>query len=376
MLSSSVPILPPEVIDLIIDYLHDHPPTLRICSLISRDWLGGSRYHLFNGLYLPARSFSSFRNLLKSPYNTMGFHLRHLHATGLTHELTLLLSLLPSFSRLHSLNIYGNPLRYDDRVMTTGIFPFIHSLALSRATLASYPTLSAFLSLFPALKTLTLDRIFFDSQDDLMPPTLNLDLDSIKITWAPGLFGWLRWTEFSLQAQSIDLDFELLEGGFPVERLLEYFRSIGTHLLRLRLKFRQPSQLAIFSEHPRLAHNTRLRCLRIGQAIWIRGEASVGIHLSLRRLLGYLESSGVEELTFDAELISIYPGQHWSFPPPREVAIILDRGDFPRLQRITFVGPWDRPEDILRKQFQSTMLALLPTQSARGIVHINAGPNE
>ncbi|KAF7358896.1 hypothetical protein MSAN_01229900 [Mycena sanguinolenta] len=98
----------------------------------------------------------------------MGFHLRHFHATGLTHELSLLLSLLPSFSRLHSLNIYENPLRYDDQVMTTGIFPFIRSLALSRAILASYPALSAFLSRFPVLKTLTLDRISFDSQEDLL----------------------------------------------------------------------------------------------------------------------------------------------------------------------------------------------------------------
>ncbi|KAJ6492022.1 hypothetical protein C8R45DRAFT_990233 [Mycena sanguinolenta] len=374
MPSSSAPILPPEVIDLIIDYLHDHPPTLRTCSLISRNWLGGSRYHLFNGLYLSAHSFSSFRELLKSPYSTFGFHLRHLHATAFTHELSILLPLLPTFYRMHSLNLYGNPLRYDDKLMDTGTFSTIRSLALSRATFASYTTLSAFLSRFPSLKTLALDRISFDSQEAPIPPSLNLGLEAIKITWAPGLFGWLRWTGFSFRAQSIDVDFELLEGGFPVERLAEYFHSIGTQLERLRLRFRLPSQLDIFSERPLLAHNTRLRCLRIGQAIWIRGETSVGIPHSVGRLLGHLESSGVEDLTFDAELIRIYPAQNWFFPPPREVAIILDRSNFPRLQKINFVGPWDRPEDILRKQFQSTVLALLPMQSLRGIVHINAGP--
>ncbi|KAJ7235715.1 hypothetical protein B0H12DRAFT_135040, partial [Mycena haematopus] len=247
MLSPSSPILPPEVIDLIIDNLHDHPPTLRTCSLISRNWLGGSRYHLFNGMYLFARNFLAFRELLKSPYNTLCFHLRNLHAIGLTHELAYLLPLLPGFCRLRSLNIHGNPLRYDYQVPGAETFPFIHSLTLSRASFASYPSFSDFLSRFPSLKTLALDRILFDDQENLIPPALNLVLDALKITWAPGLFGWLRWTGFSLRAQSIELDFELLQMGHPVERLSEYLDALGTQLERLRLKFRHTGQCCTFS---------------------------------------------------------------------------------------------------------------------------------
>jgi hypothetical protein len=117
-------------------------------------------------------------------------------------------------------------------------------------------------------------------------------------------------------------------------------------------------------------HNTRLRCLRVGYAFWIRSETDISSPPSLGRLLKQLESSGIEELSFDAEILE------WPRHPPHEVAAILDEGVFPRLRRIEFFGPWDRAEDILRKQFQSAMLALLPIQSSRGIVHVNAHPSQ
>ena len=37
---------PLELVDRIIDYLHNHP-TLRECSLVSKSWVPSSRFHLF-----------------------------------------------------------------------------------------------------------------------------------------------------------------------------------------------------------------------------------------------------------------------------------------------------------------------------------------
>ncbi|KAI0784373.1 hypothetical protein C8Q75DRAFT_736241 [Abortiporus biennis] len=37
----------PEILDLIIDNLHDDTKSLRSCSLVSKSWLPSSRYHLF-----------------------------------------------------------------------------------------------------------------------------------------------------------------------------------------------------------------------------------------------------------------------------------------------------------------------------------------
>jgi hypothetical protein len=39
--------LPPELIEHIIDYLHDSPEDLRSCALVCKAWLAPSRFHLF-----------------------------------------------------------------------------------------------------------------------------------------------------------------------------------------------------------------------------------------------------------------------------------------------------------------------------------------
>ena len=40
-------LLPPELIDYTIDYLHDSPSTLRTCACVCRAWVAPSRFHLF-----------------------------------------------------------------------------------------------------------------------------------------------------------------------------------------------------------------------------------------------------------------------------------------------------------------------------------------
>ncbi|KAF7354059.1 hypothetical protein MVEN_01093100 [Mycena venus] len=360
------PILPPEVIDLIIDNLHDQPSTLRACSLVGRNWLDGSRHHLFNRIYLTARNLGVFRDLLKSPSNTLSFHLRHLHATGFqAPDLIQLLPLLPALSHLHWLSIYRNLILHDDAVLGAGTFPLIRSLTLSRTSFTSRPGLSDFLSRFPSLKKLALDPVSVSQRES---PTLsaltNLNLDTLKMTNNLGLLRWLRWTGFALRAQSIELNFEEME-----MEVSEFFDALGPQLERLTLKFRNPRQLTSFSEESRLPHNTRLRCLRIGQAFCILGESDIGVSLSLARLLRHLESSGIQELIFDTVLV--HPQLNWHHSPPQEVAAILDGGNFARLRKIVFNGPWDRPDDILRKQFQSIVLALFPRQGSRGTIYVN-----
>ncbi|KAJ7032535.1 hypothetical protein C8F04DRAFT_1107156 [Mycena alexandri] len=370
MASTSDPILPPEVIDIIIDNLHNHPRTLRACGLVSRNWLGGSRHHLFGrGIYLAARDLETFSSLLQSPYNTLSFHLRSIRVTGFQYgELTQLWSLLPTFAHLRSIHIHGNPIRFDsDIIMGTHKLASVRFVALLHAVFPSYDGLNTFLLRFPLLTTLELDRAVFShgAAAEITPSHFTFQLEALKITLTPGLMAWLRWTGFSLGAQSVELDFESVESGVS-----EYFNALGTRLQTLSLKFRNPAQLAIFSEHPRLGQNTSLRSIRIRHAFYILGETHVGVPPSLGRLLRQLESSGIEELAFDATLV--HPGLNWSYSPPQEVATILDGvgTNFARLQKINFYGPWDRIEDILGQQFKSIILTLLPIQSARGIVRV------
>ncbi|KAK7688092.1 hypothetical protein QCA50_008462 [Cerrena zonata] len=44
--------LPPEIIDYVIDFLHEDKPDLRSCSLVARAFSASSQLHLFHSLRL------------------------------------------------------------------------------------------------------------------------------------------------------------------------------------------------------------------------------------------------------------------------------------------------------------------------------------
>ncbi|KAG6899828.1 hypothetical protein C0993_006422 [Termitomyces sp. T159_Od127] len=54
----SLPILPPELIEQIIDQLHGAPLTLTCCALVCRAWLSRSRSHIFRRIILGPRETS------------------------------------------------------------------------------------------------------------------------------------------------------------------------------------------------------------------------------------------------------------------------------------------------------------------------------
>ncbi|KAF8486581.1 hypothetical protein JB92DRAFT_2547039, partial [Gautieria morchelliformis] len=45
-------ILPGELIDQVIDHLHDDPPSLRACCLTCHAWAPSSRFHIFHDIVL------------------------------------------------------------------------------------------------------------------------------------------------------------------------------------------------------------------------------------------------------------------------------------------------------------------------------------
>ena len=46
-MSDPAPYLPPEILDYIIDHLHDEPEALKMCCLVSKSWVPRAREHLF-----------------------------------------------------------------------------------------------------------------------------------------------------------------------------------------------------------------------------------------------------------------------------------------------------------------------------------------
>jgi hypothetical protein len=68
--------LPPEILDLIIDHLHDEPTALKPCCVVSKSWVPRTRRHLFERVEFDGRE-SSIRSWIKvfpDPSNSPAHH--------------------------------------------------------------------------------------------------------------------------------------------------------------------------------------------------------------------------------------------------------------------------------------------------------------
>ena len=96
--------LPPELVDRIIDFLHDQPKALAACSLVARSWTVTSRYHRFGKVVLSSDdNWEEFDRLLKiSP--TIIHHIRGIIIdTGCERWI----SACASFTSLEHITIFG-----------------------------------------------------------------------------------------------------------------------------------------------------------------------------------------------------------------------------------------------------------------------------
>ncbi|KAJ6550427.1 hypothetical protein DFH09DRAFT_1319922 [Mycena vulgaris] len=361
--SRYAPRLPPEVVDLVIDNLREDFVTLRICGLVSRDWLVTSRHH---ALYVPYWNIHTFLDLLNSPLNTFFFPLRGLHLLGVQQDnISQIWPLLPAFSSLRTLHLYGKQLTLGKDSVIPGHLPLLKSFGLSMAHFASYDILTTFLSQFPSLKTLKLVSVACDAGPvAIRKATLQIQLNMLSFTLYPGILGWLKAIDFSLSAPCLEVDF--LEEDTD---LGDYLKFHGKNLRHLTLKFRAESQLSIFSEHPVLHANDSLQSLKISHCFTISGEYRIRVAPALGRILRHLAHSRIDQLMFVTALESA--GAPAPASSSSDAAELLDGIGFAGLRRIEFHGPWDSAHDILRKQFTSAILALLPLQAARGAVHIS-----
>ncbi|RDX50036.1 hypothetical protein OH76DRAFT_477854 [Lentinus brumalis] len=100
-------VLPQEILEHILDFLHDDVQTLRACALAARVFLQTSRYHRFNGLALAYPRTSRLSNLLSvSP--DLAWSIKSLRLTSATHlALDSDLRLLQHLPALTDLSVIG-----------------------------------------------------------------------------------------------------------------------------------------------------------------------------------------------------------------------------------------------------------------------------
>ncbi|KAH9915314.1 uncharacterized protein B0H18DRAFT_1041953 [Fomitopsis serialis] len=149
------PVMPPELTDRIVDFLHDDHAALKSCGLTCRPWLSAVRYHLYYAISLEnTRLFRAFSSLLnRTP--TLGQYVREIHL-AMTEELQrsdALPSIVAHLGRVRRLALSGDILTVDQATFER--FGPVQELALNLSSCKLSDVAALFLA-FPGISDLSI----------------------------------------------------------------------------------------------------------------------------------------------------------------------------------------------------------------------------
>jgi hypothetical protein len=72
----------PEIIDIIIDFLHNDKHTPGTCALVCNLWILASHFHLFHLTTIDSRNAATFRQLMCCCHSTLPSTIVHLKVRG------------------------------------------------------------------------------------------------------------------------------------------------------------------------------------------------------------------------------------------------------------------------------------------------------
>lgn len=152
--------LHPEILNLIVDLLHDEPETLKACCVVSKTWIYRTRKHLFNHVKFLSRRchVSRWREIFPDPQNSPVHHTRILSIFFFEFITAADANTLLTFCRIPHLNINTIQWPYDQSVPLVplrGFFPAIRSLHLTFSSV-QIPDILALVCSFPVLDDLSL----------------------------------------------------------------------------------------------------------------------------------------------------------------------------------------------------------------------------
>ncbi|KAF9780909.1 hypothetical protein BJ322DRAFT_288496 [Thelephora terrestris] len=101
-----LPFLPPEILDLIVDHLHNEPTALKACCVVSKSWIPRSRRHIFARVRLDAvKATESWAKAFPDPSDSPAHYTRNFWVHGLRAVTADLLPWIRSFRHLEELTM-------------------------------------------------------------------------------------------------------------------------------------------------------------------------------------------------------------------------------------------------------------------------------
>lgn len=235
-----------ELIDMIIDYLHDDQRSLASCALVAYHWVQSSRYHLFASVSLSGFRWIRFLDLLDSPFTTIPPHVRALELTDCHNELE---SLDEGIARLSNSNhlvaidslslkmIDWRKLSLEFHIATLlSSFQQITRLHLDHTSFRTEDDVVDLISSYPLLEELSMEDVLCDSSSVRvvkLPPSLrviHVHLGAMPRMLVDVLSGRNRLCVLSTVGMSIGPDDITLVGLF--------LRDFGSQLRHLELWIR------------------------------------------------------------------------------------------------------------------------------------------
>ena len=140
---------PPEILDHIVDLLHDDRETLKRCCLVSKAWVPRTRRRLFAHIELSSNRLKMWEKTFPDPTNSPAYHVRTLKINldgkgaegsrwvrGFSRVEELSLSatrtVSTSFTPFYNLSPSLISLHVDSYIIHSRVLDFIHSLPLLR----------------------------------------------------------------------------------------------------------------------------------------------------------------------------------------------------------------------------------------------------
>jgi hypothetical protein len=182
------PPLLPEILDLIVDHLHDEPKTLKACCVVSKSWIHRTRTHLFASVEfrLPTPNIKQWKKAFPDPSNSPAHYTRYLYVYNLSVVTATYPDLggwIRTFHNLVHLRLEspGRGERQISLIPFHGSLPALRSLHLTSASLDVLDLICS----FPLLEDLTLILPSDGSDVWTTPPTSpkltgSLDLRAIS----------------------------------------------------------------------------------------------------------------------------------------------------------------------------------------------------
>jgi hypothetical protein len=184
------PSLPSEILDLVVDHLHDEPTALKACCVVSKSWIQRTRAHLFATVefYSPRSDIELWKKAFLDPSNSPAHHTRSLTICGIPVVTTADTDAGGWIRTFHNLTrLHLESLSWGEHVSLVpfhGLSPTLRSLRLT----CTSPDVLDLICSFPLLEDLALIYPSHGSDVWNTPPTSPKLTGSLNLS----MFGGIR----------------------------------------------------------------------------------------------------------------------------------------------------------------------------------------